>query len=156
MAHSRRVERLASLIRREISELLSSGIRDARVHQGMVSITRVDVAGDLQHCKIFISVYGTQDQQGQALEGLKAATPYVRGELGRRLQLRRMPELVFLLDRGLERGTAVLGLLQGLERERINRQEGDPTADLGESTPMVSSTPETAPSDGHATDRFGE
>lgn len=156
MAHSRRVERLASLIRREISELLCSGIRDARVHQGMVSITRVEVAGDLQHGKIFISVYGTPEQQSLALEGLKAATPYVRGELGRRLKLRRMPELVFLLDRGLERGTAVLGLLQELERERLNRQEGDPAADQGESTPMVSPTPESAASDGHATERFGE
>jgi ribosome-binding factor A len=126
MAQGRRVERLASLLRREISELLNGGIRDARVHQGMVSITRVDVAGDLQHGKIFVSVFGSEEQQRQAIEGLKAATPYVRGELGRRLRLRRMPELIFVLDRGLERGTAVLGLLQGLERERLLRES--PTA----------------------------
>ena len=81
MAQGRRVERVASLIRKEISELLSTGIRDGRVHQGMVSITSVEVAGDLQHCKIFVSVFGTEEERGQALEGLKAATPFVRGEL---------------------------------------------------------------------------
>jgi ribosome-binding factor A len=149
MAQGRRVERLASLIRREVSELLNTGIRDARVHQGMVSITRVDVAGDLQHSKIFVSVYGTEEQQRQALEGLKAATPYVRGELGRRLRLRRMPELVFLLDRGLERGTAVLGLLQRLERERLLREEGP-------STPLAVSTPESATADVDASDHLAE
>lgn len=155
MAQGRRVERLASLMRREISELLNTGIRDARVHQGMVSITRVEVAGDLQHSKIFVSVYGTEEQQNQALEGLKAATPYVRGELGRRLRLRRMPELVFLLDRGLERGTAVLGLLQELERERLRRQEGEPPPE-GPVPPLVASPPETATFDDDASEHPSE
>jgi ribosome-binding factor A len=151
MAQGRRVERLASLIRREISELLNSSVRDARVHQGMVSITRVDVAGDLQHCKVFVSVYGTEEQQREAIEGLKAATPYVRGELGRRLRLRRMPELLFVLDRGLERGTAVLGLLRDLERERLRSHAVE-----GEPTPLDSSPPEPASADVHATERSGE
>jgi ribosome-binding factor A len=161
MAQGRRVERLASLIRREISDLLSTGIRDARVHQGMVSITRVEVAGDLQHSKIFVSVYGTEEQQRQALEGLKAATPYVRGELGRRLRLRRMPELIFLLDRGLERGTAVLGLLQRLEQERLQRQEGAPVPEAeppldGHPSPLVASTPESAAPDADASEHPSE
>ena len=166
MAQGRRVERLASQMRREISDLLSAGIRDARVHQGMISITRVDVAGELQHCKIHVSVYGSEEQQSQAIEGLKAATPYVRGELGRRLRLRRMPELIFLLDRGLERGTAVLGLLQELERERLRREEGDPTpladAPLAEepladapASPVPPAT-ESAPSDRDASEHPGD
>jgi len=155
MAQGRRVERLASLMRREISDLLSSGIRDARVHQGMISITRVDVAGDLQHCKIFVSVYGSEEEQSQVIEGLKAATPYVRGELGRRLRLRRMPELIFLLDRGLERGTAVLGLLQELERDRLRREEGEPTPPEGEPTAALTPATESAPSDLDASEHPG-
>lgn len=153
MAQGRRVERLASLMRREISALLSGGVRDARVHQGMVSVTRVEVAGDLQHGKVFVSVFGSEEQQRQAIEGLKAATPYVRGELGRRLRLRRMPELIFVLDRGLERGTAVLGLLQELERERLRREgaavSDDPAtieAD-GESARPLSPIPEASDED---------
>ena len=123
MAQGRRVERGAALIRREGSELLVTGIKDERVSLGMVSITNVDVAGDLQHCKIFVSVYGSAEVQQQALEGLRSATNYVKGELGRRLNMRRTPEVIFQLDRGIEKGTSVLGLLNKLEDERKERGE---------------------------------
>ncbi len=123
MAQGRRVERMAALIRREVSELLINGIKDERVHNGMVSITHADVAGDLQHCRIFVSVLGSEEDRQLVLDGLKAAAPYVKGELGRRLKMRRTPEVVFLLDKGLERGTTVLGLLGRLETERISRGE---------------------------------
>ena len=124
MAQGRRVERVAALVRREVSEMLINGIRDDRVHRaGMVSITSVEVAGDLQHCRIFVSVLGSEEDRSQVLAGLKAATPYVRGELGRRLKLRRTPEVVFLIDKGLERGTSVLSLLNRLDEERQTRGE---------------------------------
>jgi ribosome-binding factor A len=118
MAQGRRVERLAALIRREISELLRNGIKDQRVQQGLVSITEVEVAGDLQHCRIFVSVLGSEAERNEAMAGLRSAAPFVKGELARRLQLRRTPEVVFQLDRALERGSSVLGLLQRLEQER--------------------------------------
>jgi ribosome-binding factor A len=114
---------VAALIRREVSELLVTGIKDERVSLGMVSITNVDVAGDLQHCKIFVSVYGSAEVQQQALEGLRSASNYVKGELGRRLNMRRTPEVIFQLDRGIEKGTSVLGLLNQLEEKRQERGE---------------------------------
>ena len=129
MAQGRRVDRVAALIRKETSELLINDIRDERVHQGMVSITNVEVSGDLQHCKIFVSVFGEQNDRQQVLEGLQAASGYLRGELGRRLQMRRAPEVVFQLDRGLEKGTSVLGLLNRLEDERQQRGEVPPGSD---------------------------
>ncbi|RPF82775.1 30S ribosome-binding factor RbfA [Synechococcus sp. CC9616] len=129
MAQGRRVERVAALIRKETSELLMNGIRDERVHQGMVSITDVEVSGDLQHCKIFVSVFGEQNDRNEVLEGLKAASGYLRGELGRRLQMRRAPEVVFQLDKGIEKGTSVLGLLNRLEDERQERGEIPPGSD---------------------------
>ena len=132
MAQSRRVERVAALIRREVSELLVNGIRDERVHQGMVSVTSVEVAGDLQHCRIRVSVLGSEEERQQVLEGLKAASSYVKGELGRRLKMRRTPEVVFQIDRGLERGTTVLGLLNRLEEERRERGEIPLGSDLAE------------------------
>ena len=135
MAQGRRVERVAALIRREMSELLRTGIRDERVHNGMVSVTEVEVAGDLQHCRIHVSVFGSEDDQRLTMEGLKAAAPYVKGELARRLQMRRTPEVVFLLDRALERGTSVLGLLNQLERQREERGEIPPGSDEEESAP---------------------
>jgi ribosome-binding factor A len=123
MAQGRRVERVAALIRREISELLVNGIKDERVSLGMVSVTNVEVAGDLQHCKIFVSVYGSPEVQQEALAGLRSAANYVKGELSRRLNMRRTPEVVFQLDRGIEKGTSVLGLLNKLEEQRQERGE---------------------------------
>jgi ribosome-binding factor A len=123
MAQGRRVERVGALIRREVSELLRSGIKDDRIHSGLVSVTHVEMAGDLQHCRIFVSVLGSEEGKARVLEGLKAAAPFVKGELGRRLRMRRTPEVAFQLDRGLERGSTVLELLGRLEEERQERGE---------------------------------
>ena len=124
MAQSRRVERVASMIRREISEMLVGGIKDERVSLGMVSVTNVEVAGDLQHCKIFVSIFGSEEDRSEAMAGLKSASPFVKGELSRRLKMRRTPDLLFVLDRGLEGGTNVLGLLNKLEEAR--QEKGEP------------------------------
>ncbi len=118
MATGRRVERVSSLIRREVSQLLMGGIKDDRVGAGMVSVTEVEVAGDLQHCKIFVSIYGDEEARASTMEGLRSATPYVRSELGKRIRLRRTPEVIFLEDKGLERGSRILTLINQLSRER--------------------------------------
>lgn len=142
MAQGRRVERVASLIRREMSELLRGGIKDERVGHGLVSVTHVEVAGDLQHCKIFVSVFGSDADREEAMAGLRSAAPYVKGELARRLQMRRTPEVVFVLDRGMERGTSVLSLLNQLERDRLAREGADEgSAAPGESSPDSDPTP---------------
>ncbi len=122
MATSRRVARVASLIKREVSQMLVSGIKDDRVGAGMVSVTDVEVSGDLQHAKIFVSIYGTDEARTETMAGLEAATSYVRSELGQRMRLRRTPEVLFREDRGFERGTQVLSLLNRLSSERAQRE----------------------------------
>ena len=118
MATGRRVSRVAELIKREISQMLLYGIKDDRVGTGMVSITDVNVSGDLQHAKVFVSIYGTETDRAETMAGLEAATGYVRKQLGHRVRLRRTPEVIFLEDRSLERGTRVLSLLNQLDQER--------------------------------------
>ena len=118
MSNGRRVARVAALIRREISQLLINGIRDQRVQQGIITITEVEVSGDLQHCKVFVSIYGEENEKNLVMSGLHAASGFLRGELGRKLQLRRAPEIIFQLDRGLEKGISVLTLLESLDKER--------------------------------------
>ena len=103
MATNRRIERVASMVKREVSLMLLNGIKDDRVGAGMVSVTDVIVSGDLQHTKIFVSIYGTDEAKAETMEGLKSATSYVRSQLGQRLQLRRTPEVIFLEDHSLER-----------------------------------------------------
>lgn len=135
MATSRRVERVASLIRREVSQMLMTGIKDDRVGSGMVSITDVYVSGDLQHAKIFVSVYGTDEARAETMAGLEAATGYVRGELGRRIRLRRTPEVIFREDRSVERGTRVLSLINQISQERADKDE--PTAAAPTDSPIT-------------------
>ncbi len=118
MATSRRVSRVAELIKREVSQMLLHGIKDDRVGAGMVSVTDVDVSGDLQHAKIFVSIYGTEKARTETMAGLKSATGYVRSELGQRIRLRRTPEVMFLEDRSIERGNRVLSLLNQLNHDR--------------------------------------
>ncbi|MCX7595506.1 MAG: 30S ribosome-binding factor RbfA [Fischerella sp.] len=118
MATNRRVSRVAELIKREVSQMLLNGIKDDRVGTGMVSITDVDVSGDLQHAKIYVSIYGTEEAKAETMAGLKSATGYVRSELGARVRLRRTPEVVFIEDRSIERGTKVLSLLNRIQQER--------------------------------------
>ncbi|MEB3181387.1 MAG: 30S ribosome-binding factor RbfA [Nostocaceae cyanobacterium] len=126
MATNRRVSRVAELIKREVSQMLLNGIKDDRVATGMVSVTDVDVSGDLQHAKIYVSIYGTDEAKSETMAGLKSATGYVRSELGSRIRLRRTPEVIFLEDRSIERGTKVLSLLNQISQ---NRQHQDLSAD---------------------------
>ncbi len=142
MATSRRIERVASMIKREVSLMLVNGIKDDRVGAGMVSVTEVIVSGDLQHTKIFVSIYGTDEAKAETMEGLKSATSYVRNQLGQRMQLRRTPEVTFLEDRSLERGDKMLILLNQLSANRkpdledsdaeFNNDEIDDTDDADE------------------------
>ena len=124
MAQGRRVTRVASLIKRELGQMLSGHLRDERLTRSIISITAVDVSGDLQNCKVFVSLYGEEAGQEAALDGLKAASGFLRSQLSRRLELRRCPRLWFHQDKSMEAATTVLSLLEGL-------QEGEPSQDLG-------------------------
>lgn len=121
MATTRRVARVAALIQREIGQLLARGIKDDRVGTGMVSVTDVDVSGDLQHAKVFVSIYGTEAARAETMEGLHSSAAFVRRELGARMRLRRTPEVIFCEDRSLERGDRTLALMQRLEQERVSK-----------------------------------
>ncbi len=118
MSTNRRVSRVAELIKREVSQMLIHDIKDDRVGAGLVSVTDVVVSGDLQHAKIFVSVYGSEEAKMETMAGLKSATGFVRTELGQRVRLRRTPEVIFQEDSSIERGTKVLSLLNQLNSDR--------------------------------------
>jgi ribosome-binding factor A len=118
MANDRRVSRVAELIRREVSQMILSDIKDDRVGAGMVSVTAVDVAGDLQHTKIFVSIYGSDEARAETMEGLKSVTGYVRSELGKRVRLRRTPTVLFVEDKSFDRATHVISLINKISQDR--------------------------------------
>lgn len=123
MATSRRVSRISSLIKREVSQMLLYDIKDDRVGAGMVSVTDVQVSGDLQHAKIFVSIYGTEAAKIETMEGLQSSTGFVRRELGQRVSLRRTPEIAFLEDSSIERGDRILNLINRLEIPEEGQEE---------------------------------
>lgn len=129
MANSRRVSRVSALIKREVSQMLINGIKDDRVGSGMVSITDIDLSGDLQHATIFVSIYGTEAAKIETMAGLQASTAFVRKELGNRIRLRRSPEIIFQEDTSLERGDQMLNLLNKLSK---NREEKETVAEIVE------------------------
>jgi ribosome-binding factor A len=141
MATSRRVSRVAELIKREVSQLVQRDIKDDRVGAGMVSVTDVDVSGDLQHAKIYVSIYGSDQARAETMAGLKAATGFVRSELGQRVRLRRTPEVVFIEDRSLERGDRVLSLLNRLSTERQPEDTESQTSEVQEAEDLPESSP---------------
>ena len=107
-------------VRRREKKNISSGIAhvNASFNNTMITITDVEVSGDLQHCKIFVSIFGDSNHKNAVFSELEASQAFLKGELGRRLKMRRAPEVLFKLDRGMEKGTPVLDLLGQLENER--------------------------------------
>ena len=97
-----------------LSRLLPQ-VKDPRVNQGgMISITHVDTTGDLRYSKVYLSVLGELDEK-EFRRGLKSASPWLRRELGSALSLRYTPELVFELDRSIEHGAYISGLIEKLD-----------------------------------------
>src|SRR3954469_6560719 len=110
---SERTARLDELLREEISEVLRREVDDPRI--GFVTITDVEVAPDLRHANVWISIIGSAEDRKQALRALGHAMPYVRGRLGK-LRLKRIPDLHVKEDDSAERGTRVLKILDDLEQ----------------------------------------
>ena len=120
---SKSILRINEDIQRELSVLLR-GIKDPRVNQGMISITAVDTTGDLSQARVFLSVYDLKSKK-EFMKGLKSASGHLRYELGRTLNLRHTPQLLFELDKSLEHGANIASILNNLdipddEEEEIN------------------------------------
>jgi ribosome-binding factor A len=109
MAH--RQEKLNSLIRQELSELLRLEVKNPRLATGLISITEVEIAQDLKYAKVFISSLGGLEEKDSVLASLRSAGGFLRGELARNLRMRVVPELDFQWDESIEHGAHILELL---------------------------------------------
>ena len=112
---SRRTERINQLLREEISELLRQA-KDPRL-DSFVTVTEVCISPDLRHAKIFVSILGDEKEQERVLTGLAAASGFLRRQLAPRLTMRFVPELAFLRDDSIERGSHLLQLIDQVESE---------------------------------------
>ena len=110
-----RPERVAELIKEEVSRIIHERVSDPRI--GFISITAVELTPDLKNAKIFASVLGDKDEREKTFEGLRSATSFIRGQLGKILKLRYVPEISFVYDKSIERGSRVLAIMHKLSRE---------------------------------------
>lgn len=94
----------------ELAELISRQVKDPRI--GFATITRVELTPDLHLARVYVSVLGSLEEQQSSIEGLSSAAGFLRHEIRHRLDLRRVPELVFVLDHGAEAGERIEALLR--------------------------------------------
>ena len=119
---STRIGRINDDIQRILADRLRQ-VKDPRVSgQGMITITRVETTGDLRYAKVWLSVYGLQDEK-EFKKGLKSASGWLRRELGSTLKLVYTPELVFEIDKSIEYGAKISGILDNLNIPPVSEED---------------------------------
>lgn len=107
-----RANRVAEQMKKELGDIIGRKIKDPRV--GFVTVTDVEVTGDLQQAKVYITVLGEGNQKQDTLIGLAKAKGFIRSEIGKRIRLRKTPELFFELDETIEKGNRIEHILKDL------------------------------------------
>lgn len=123
MANSTRMGRINDDIQLALSSLLRQ-VKDPRVQQGMISVTRVETTGDLRYAKVWLSVLGELNEK-EFKRGLKSCGSWLRRELGASLNLRYTPELVFELDHSMEYGAKISRMIEEIEESEKHDEEPD-------------------------------
>lgn len=109
---SYRIGRINDDIKRELASMIPT-LKDPRV-RGLISITRVDTTTDLRYCKVYVSTLDKDDAK-EVMRGLKSSAGYLRRELGRRMTLRYTPELQFIADDSIDRGSRLIQMMNELD-----------------------------------------
>ncbi len=117
-----RIDRISEEIKKEMGNIIQNEIKDPRMPK-MVSITSLNVTKDLKYAKVFISVFGNEDEKKNALNALKSAAGFIRREIGHRIQIRYTPELHFELDNSIEHGFHIESLLRQVNTTNVKTPE---------------------------------
>ncbi|MFJ7729034.1 30S ribosome-binding factor RbfA [Neobacillus sp. NPDC097160] len=112
---SHRANRVGEQMKKELSDIIGRKIKDPRI--GFVTVTDVQVTGDLQQAKVFISVLGDDEQKENTLKGLAKAKGFIRTEIGHRIRLRKTPEIIFEWDESIDYGNRIETLLHQLHTD---------------------------------------
>ncbi|TCZ80005.1 30S ribosome-binding factor RbfA [Paenibacillus albiflavus] len=110
-----RVGRVGEQIKKELSHIIQTEIKDPRV--GFLTVTGVDVTNDLSQAKVFLSILGSEEDKNNAVKALTKATGYIRSELGKRIRLRKVPELIFKIDTSIDYSSRIENLLHQIKEE---------------------------------------
>lgn len=106
-----RIDRISEEIKKEMGSIIQNELKDPRL-PSMVSITALNVTKDLKYAKVYVSVFGNDEEKKAAIQALKSAAGFIRRELGHRVQIRYTPLLQFELDNSIEHGFHIEKLLK--------------------------------------------
>lgn len=115
--------RINGEVQKELGNIIRGEIKDPRISP-LTSVVAVEVAPDLKHCKVYISVLGDEEAQKDTVKGLKSAEGFIRTKLAKAINLRNTPELTFVLDQSIEYGVNMSRLIDEVNRD-IQRDEPD-------------------------------
>lgn len=121
-----RMERITEDVHRELTAIFRE-LKDPRVQQGMISIVRVNVTNDLEHCTVYVSAMQGMDTCKEACQGLKSAAGYIRRELGHRLKLRHVPQMHFMPSDSIEYSANINRILHDLNVKGAGEDEHEPS-----------------------------
>ncbi len=110
-----RVEKLQELMKQEISQIILRELKDPRI--GFVTVTQVELTGDLRNAKIYVSIMGNEKQVKDTLKGLNSSMGFIRREVGHRIRMRVTPELTLALDKSLDYSAHIQELLLKIQKE---------------------------------------
>ncbi len=111
-----RVNRVAEEIKKELSYMLQSGLKDPRI--GFVTVTGVEVTNDFSQAKVYVSVFGDEEKRGDSLKALTSAAGFLRSELGKKIRIRQIPELLFKIDSSIDYGQKIEQILNRINEEK--------------------------------------
>jgi ribosome-binding factor A len=124
MPQGSRATRVGDQIRAELAELLTREVHDPGI--GFLTVTQVKVSPDLQQARVFYTTLGDDKARKETARALERATPFLRRHVGRRLQLKRVPELTFSFDEAVEKNDRIQRILLELESDRAAQQAAAP------------------------------
>lgn len=110
-----RTNRVAEQMKKEIGEIINQKLKDPRI--GFVTVTDLDLTNDLQHATVYVTVLGDKTEKEESLIGLTKASGFVRSEVGKRIRLRKVPEVVFQFDEAHEHGNRIESILRKLKED---------------------------------------
>lgn len=123
-----RTDRLNSLLKEVISEVIHRDVRNPHVTQ-LVSVTRVDITKDLHHAKVYISVIGSPEQKQETLQALQSAAGFIAVNSSKKVTMRYFPELTFRLDDSVDKHMRIAELLGEISAEREGRHPEEEDVD---------------------------
>ena len=123
MPNNYRIAKVSSLLKKEITLILQNDLENNLLRSNFINISKIDLTKDLQFCKIYVTSTAEEPIRKEIIENLNLAKNFIRHTLGKRIEIRRVPEITFKDDTVLEKGLSVLNLLEELKNKKQNQNQ---------------------------------